>query len=158
MSRVWWFVPFALFVLAGCASFSPPAPSPLASPASDAQAKQFAPPQGKGNLYVSRPGELTVLGKPAPYGVALDGKEAGGIMPDMYFCFALEPGDHTLSAVCQDSSDSVVVRVEAGKSYYYQVSASTAYNKTKLSLGLVILEPMGKHMVNNTRRGQAAIE
>jgi Protein of unknown function (DUF2846) len=158
MSRVWWLVPVALLVLAGCVSYTPPAPSPLASPASDAQAKKFAPPQGKGNVYVSRPGEFTILGKPTPYGVTLDGKEVGGIMPDMYFCFTLEPGDHTLSATCRDSIYSVTVRAEAGKNSYYQLSTSTADNKTKLSLGLVILEPMGKLMVNNTRRGQAVIE
>jgi hypothetical protein len=158
MSRIWWLVPVALLVLAGCVSYIPPAPSPLASPASDAQAKQFVPPQGKANLYVSRPGEFTLFGKPTPYGVTLDGKEVGGIMPGMYFCFALEPGDHTLSATCQDSIDSIKVHADAGKNYYYQLSTSTADNKTKMSLGLVILESMGKLMVNNTKRGQAAIE
>lgn len=158
MRRASWLVPVVLLVLAGCVSYTPPVPSPLASPQSDAQAKQFSPPQGKGNLYVSRAGEFTVFGRPAPYGITLDGKEVGGIMPDMYFCFALEPGTHTLSASCQDSIDPITVRVEAGKNYYYQLNTSTVDNKTKLTLGWVIIEPMGKLMMNNTKRGQAAIE
>ena len=148
----------ALLALAGCVSYTPPSPSPLATPSSDAQAKQFAPPQGKGNLYVSRPGELTIFGKPTPYGVTLDGKEVGGIMPGMYYCFALEPGNHVLLAASKDGTQSVTVRVEAGKNYYYQLTASTENNKTKLSLALVILEPMGKLMINNTKRGRAAVE
>jgi Protein of unknown function (DUF2846) len=158
MSRIWCLVPVALLVLAGCVSYTPPAPSPLASSASDAQAKQFVPPQGKANLYVSRPSELILFGKPNPYRVTLDGTEVGGIMPGMYFCFALEPGDHTLSAASQDGVDSVKVHADAGKNYYYQLSTSTADKKSRLSLGLVIFESMGKLMVNNTKRGQAAIE
>jgi hypothetical protein len=158
VKRALWITPVALLMLAGCLTYTPPAPSPLASPQSDAQAKQFSPAPGKSNLYVSRPGELTIFGKPAPYGVTLDGKEVGGIVPDMYFCFALDPGNHTLSASCQDGIDTVTLRVEAGKNYYYQLNTATVDNKTKLTLGLVIIEPMGKLMVNNTKRGQAAVE
>jgi hypothetical protein len=158
VKRSWWLVPVVLVALAGCLTYTPPAPSPFASSQSDAQAKQFSPAQGKGNLYVSRPGELTIFGKPAPYGVALDGREVGGIVPDMYFCFAIDPGAHTLSVSCQGSVDTVTVRVEAGKNYYYQLTTATVDNKAKLTLGLVIIEPMGKLMVNNTKRGQAAIE
>jgi hypothetical protein len=158
VKRSWLLVPAVLLVLAGCISYTPPTPSPFASPQADAQAKQFSPAQGKGNLYISRPGEFAIFGKPAPYGTTLDGKEAGGIMPEMYFCFALDPGTHTLGVSCQDSMDTVTVRVEPGKNYYYQINSSNVDNRTKLSLGWVIIDAMGKLMVNNTKRGQAAME
>ena len=158
MNRTYWSVLVAALVLAGCVSFTPPAPSPFASAASDAQAKQFAPPQGKANLYVSRPGELRLIGSPPPYGVTLDGKVLGGIMPGMYYCLSLEPGNHSLGVSSPDGADTATVRVEAGKNYYYQVDTSTTGYRTRLSLGLVILEPAGKLMVNNTRRGEASVE
>jgi hypothetical protein len=158
MKRAWWLMPVVLLVVAGCVSYSPPAPSPLAPPASDAQAKQFAPPQGKANLYVSRPGEFALFGKPTPYAVTLDGQEVGGIMPDMYYSFALEPGNHTLGVSCQDSSASERVSVEAGKNLFFQIGSSTAGGKTRLSLGWVPIEAMGKLMINNGKRGQAAVE
>ncbi len=52
----------------------------------------------------------------------------------------------------------MTVSLEAGKNYYYQLTTSTADNKAAVSLGLVILEPMAKLMINNGKRGQAAIE
>ena len=158
MKRAWRLVPFVLLVLAGCVSYTPPTPSPFASSASDAQAKQFAPPQGKSNLYVSRPGEIAIFGTPAPYGVTLDGKLVGGIMPGMYYCFSLDPGKHAVSASSRDGLASVTVSMEAGKNYYYQIGTSTSDGRTRPRLEWVILEPMGKLMVNNTKRGLAAIE
>ena len=158
MRRAIWLVPVLLFSFVGCVTYAPPSASPFASSTSDAEAKRFVPPQGEGNVYVSRPGEVTILGQPTPYGVTLDGKEVGGIMPNMYFCLSLKPGAHTLAVSSQDGTDTATVIVEAGKNYYYQLNTSTVDNKTRLSLGLVILEPMGKLMINNTRRGQATAD
>ncbi|HET6449875.1 MAG TPA: DUF2846 domain-containing protein [Spirochaetia bacterium] len=158
MHRPLLLLPVVLVVLAGCVTYTPPAPSPFAPAASDAQGKQFTPPQGKGYLYISRPDEFRLLGKATPYGITVDGKDAGGIMPGMYFCFALDPGHHTFSVSCQDSADSAGIQLQAGKSWYYQISTDEKDNRVKVSLGWVILEPMGKMMINNTKRGQAAFE
>jgi hypothetical protein len=157
--RISWLVLAVLLVLAGCVTYNPPAPSPSASPESDAQAKTFAPPEGKGNVYISRPGEVQLFGKPAVFGVAVDGKQVGGLTPGMYFCLALEPGNHNLDASFQYGVSSMPVTVQAGKSYYYQLTSSTDSNGVqKLNLSWVILEPMGKAMVNNTKRAQGEIE
>ena len=154
-----WLLFFVVVALAGCVTFIPPAPSPPASPESDAHAKQFLPPQGKGNVYVARPSEFVLLGKSTPYAITVDGKQVGGLMPGMYYCVALEPGNHALSASSEGSISNVTVPAEAGKNYYYQLTASNASDNTvRLSLGWVILEPMGKLMVQNNKRAQGALE
>ncbi len=159
MSRAGWLSTLLLLALAGCVTYTPPAPSAPASAESDAQAKQFAPPEGKGNFYVARASEIVLLGQPAALAFSVDGREVGGIVPGMYYCFALEPGTHTFSASSEVSIAHATVNVEAGKNYFYQLSTSKAADNTdKLNLSWVILEPMGKLMIQQSRRGQAAIE
>jgi hypothetical protein len=117
------------------------------------------PPQGKGNVYIARPSEFVLLGKSTPYAITVDGKQVGGLMPGMYYCIALEPGNHALSAASETSVSNATASVEAGKNGYFQLTASNGSgNNVKLSLGWVILEPMGKLMVQNSRRAQGAIE
>lgn len=159
--RVRWLLSLAVLAFVGCMTggYTPPAPSPLASPESDEQGKQFVPPEGRGNVYVQRVNELILFGQPTPFGVTLDGKEVGGIVPGMYYCFSLEPGTHTLSATSEVSIAHETVHVEPGKNYFYQITTSKAAdNSVKLILSYVILEPMGKLMVQQSKRGQAAIQ
>ncbi|HVO37676.1 MAG TPA: DUF2846 domain-containing protein [Spirochaetia bacterium] len=160
MIRAKWSLPFLLLALGGCVTaYTPPAPSPPASPESDAQAKQFVPAQSKGNLYIQRANEFVIFGQPVPFAVTLDGREIGGIIPGMYYCLELEPGNHTLSASAEVSIAHETVRVEAGKNYFYQISTSKAADNTvKLNLSYVLLEPMGKLMIQQSKRGQAALE
>ncbi|HUI70243.1 MAG TPA: DUF2846 domain-containing protein [Spirochaetia bacterium] len=160
MIRTKWLLPLAVLTLAGCVTtYTPPAPSPQASPDQDAQAKQFVPPDGKGNLYIQRASEFVLLGQPTPFAVTIDGREVGGIVPGMYYCFPLDPGRHTLSASSEASIAHEAVTVEAGKNYFYQITSSKAAdNTTKLTLAWVPLEPMGKLMVNQSKLGKAAAE
>jgi hypothetical protein len=161
MRQARWLLPFAVLMLASCvtAGYTPPAPSPPASPDQDAQAKQFAPPDGRGNLYIQRASEFVLLGQPVPFGVTVDGREVGGIVPGMYYCFSLEPGKHTLSASSEVSIAHETVNVEAGKNYFYQITSSKAADNTvKLTLSWVLLEPLGKLMINQSKRGQAVME
>ena len=157
--RAKWFLFFVVVALSECVTYTPPAPSPPTSPESDAQAKQFLPPQGKGDVYIARPSEFVLLGKSTPYAITVDGKQVGGLMPGMYYCIALEPGNHAFIASSESSITNVTVPVEAGKNYYYQLTALNASDNTvKLSLGRVILEPMGKLIVQNNKRAQEAVE
>ncbi len=159
MNRAMWLVPILFLALAGCASYTPPAPSPFASAESDAAAKQFAPPQGKGNLYVARANEFVILGQPTPFAFTIDGREVGGIVPGMYYCFELDPGRYSFSASSETSIAHEAVTIEAGKNYFYQITTSKASdNSIKLNLSFVILEPMGKLMIQQSKRGQAATE
>ncbi len=152
---------FLVLALAGCMTtgYTPPAPSPLASAESDAEAKQFSPAQGKGNLYIQRNDEITLIGQPAAFAVTVDGIQVGGILPGMYYCFVLEPGRHTLSASSEVSIAHATVTVEAGKNYYYQILKSKAPDNTeKLDLSWIFIEPMGKLLINQSKRGQAAVD
>ncbi len=161
MKQATWLVPFLVLALTGCMTtgYTPPAPSPLASAESDAQAKQFTQSQGKGSLYVQRKSELVLLGQPTPFAVTVDGREVGGIVPGMYYCFALEPGNHTLSVSSEVRIAHATVTVEAGKNYFYQITSSKAPDNTiKLDLSWVLIEPMGRLMINQSKRGQAAID
>ena len=77
----------------------------------------------------------------------------------MYYCLELEPGRHTLSASSEASIAHETVTVEAGKSYFYQITNSKAADNTvKLNLSYVFIEGMGKLMIQQSKRGQAAIE
>jgi len=161
MKRAKWLLTLAVFTLSGCmtAGYTPPAPSPLASSDQDAEAKQFAPPDGKGNLYIQRANERVLFGQPTPFAVTVDGREVGGIVPGMYYYFPLEPGRHTLSASSEVSIAHETVNVEPGKNYFYQITSSKAADNTvKLTLSWVLLEPLGKLMINQSKRGQAAME
>lgn len=157
--RARWLLLLVVLALPGCVPYTPPAPSVPASPESDAQAKEFLPPQGKGNVYVDRPGELVLFGKSTPYAVTVEGRLVGGLVPGMFYCIALEPGNHALGASSEAGISSVTVSVDGGKNSYCQLTTSNASDNTvKLNLDWVPLEPMGRLMVNNNKRAQAAIE
>ena len=163
MKRAFWLLPLLFLALVGCITttgYTPPAASPLASAESDAQAKQFAPPAGKGNVYVVGPNnEFVILGKPTAYAFIVDGKQVGGLVGGMFYCLSLAPGQHTMSASAEVSISHVTVNVEAGKNYFYQLNRENAPDNTvKVSLGWVPIEAVGKHMVQGSKLGQAAIE
>ena len=111
-----------------------------------------------GNVYVVGPSnDFVILGKPPAYAVTLDGKQAGGLVGGMYYCFSLAPGQHTLSASADVSISHVTVSVEAGKNYFYQLNKENATdNSVKVTLGWVPIEALGKHMVEGSKLGQAA--
>lgn len=156
MRRAWCALTVLSLALAGCVSYTPPVASPLASPESDAQAKQFAPPAGSGYLYVQRADdELVTPRQPTACAVAVDGRELGGILPGMYYCVALTPGTHKLSAQSDAGYTNTMVSVEAGRSCFYQITTrESAYHSVKVSLGWVILEPVGKAMIIQSKRAQ----
>ena len=82
MKKAFWLLPLLFLALVGCMTmgYTPPTASPLASAESDAQAKQFAPPAGKGNVYIVGPNsEFVILGKPTAYALTVDGKQVGGL-------------------------------------------------------------------------------
>ncbi len=153
-----WWVPLVLLLAFGCASFAPPTPSPPASPQSDAQAKLFQPAAGKANVYIARAHENMLMGSAAAFTVTVDGTAVGALAPDFFFLFTLPPGLHRLSASSSVSTDQVQVTVEAGKNYYYELTGSSTDTTAKVSLSLVILEPMARIMVGQYKRAQGAIE
>ena len=139
-------------LVGGCVT----APSvPMASPASDADAKQFLPPAGKANLYIARSNGSS--GGSSLFDISVDGKLLGQIAPGTFYLAAVDPGKHELSAKSGMYSTSVAVDAAAGNNYFYEVmAASGAYGVSKPSLGVVLIEEMGKMMVRQAQRAQSS--
>jgi Protein of unknown function (DUF2846) len=127
---------------------------PMASPASDADAKQFLPPAGKANLYVSRSNGSSG----ASFDVSVDEKLLGPIGPGTFYLFAVDPGRHEVSVKSMMTSANITMDAAAGKNYFYEVTATSSGYAGKPSLGMVLIEEMGKLMVRQAQRAQSSGE
>jgi Protein of unknown function (DUF2846) len=138
--------------LVGCMS----APSvPMAGQAADADAKQFQPPAGKANLYIAWSNDSSAR---VTLDVSVDGKLLGPIAPGMFYLATVDPGKHDVSAKSMTSSSNVSMNAEAGKNYFYELTASSGAYTAKPSLGVVLIEELGKMMVRQNKRAQGSDE
>jgi hypothetical protein len=105
-------------LLAACASM----PIPPASIRLIRQAQQFAPPDGKANIYVARRGAHPA--DQALWTVDLDFRGFGTVAGESYLYGWLAPGEHLL-ALLQDGwvHERMRFRAAAGSSYFFVVSA-----------------------------------
>lgn len=143
-----WILLLALAALAGCASV------PRASSESDADAKRFMPPQGKANLYIARSNNS--YGGAISFKVIVDGRAIGEIAPGTFFLVAVSPGKHSLAATSVQNSSNASLDAEAGRNYFYEVTATSGGLGARANLALVLLEPMGRLMVQQAKRAQGA--
>jgi len=149
MKAARWIVVLIGAALAGCASN--PAVT-LAGSDSDAAAKQFRPPEGRANLYIAR--SESPVGNAASFEIAVDGKTVGPIGPGTFYLVVVDPGTHTITAATTLSSAKAAFDAAAGKNYFYQVTATGTGFTAQPGLGIVLLEDMGKIMVQQNRRAQ----
>lgn len=113
--------------LLGCASTVP-----VASPAADARAKQFAAPVGKSMIYVVRsPGRY---GSAILFQVGLDGKPLGGIASKTYFAVAVDPGDHVVTASGSENQDELRLTTEPDKLYFVRVNVKSGLMSGRVDL------------------------
>ena len=143
MMKAKWILPFALTAIVGCATV------PLASPESDEAAQRFMPPEGKANLYVAR--SNSSYGGAVSFKVVVDEEVVGEIAPGTFFLVAIDPGKHSIAATSIQNSAKAIVDAEAGRNYFYEVTATSGVLGAQASLGLVLLEPMGKLMVRQAK-------
>lgn len=94
--------------MSGCASV------PMASGASDAQAKQFQPVPDKAKVYIYR---NEVMGAAVKMPVLIDNAEAGDTVSKTYIEKDLAPGSHTITSKSEKDS-SITIDMLAGKIYY----------------------------------------
>jgi len=146
MAKGKWILLLALGALLGCVT------AKLAAPDSDAAAKKFQPPEGKANLYIAWSGSS--LGE-TPFKIIVDGKTVGAISPGTFVLVELGPGAHTAAAASIDTSSKVSLSVEAGKNYFLEVTAKSGDVTARPSVGVVLLEVMGKMMVQQNKRAQS---
>lgn len=108
--------------LVACAS------APPASPASEADAKEFAAPAGKARIYVVRRG---VVGTAVLFQVAIDGAVIGSLPVKSFLLSDLEPGRHNVSVFAPGNQESVVLAAEQGRTYFLHVELSKTSLATK---------------------------
>ncbi|HUX13971.1 MAG TPA: hypothetical protein VMW87_13150 [Spirochaetia bacterium] len=138
-------------VLFGCATTTG---VQLANSDSDSAAKQFKPPAGKANLYLA----MSEGSSSAPAEIFVDGKDAGQVGPGTFLLLALDPGGHTMSAGSNDTSARTDFDLEAGRNYFYTVNVSSTFLTMKASITIVLLEPMGKLMIRQSKRAQGTAQ
>lgn len=153
MTAAKWIVPLMMLAFVGCATG--PAVT-LATPDSDAAAKQFKPPEGKANLYVARSGGSD--SRVTSFDIAVDGKSIGPIGPGTFYLVSVDPGRHTVAAASVLNSAKTTFDAEAGRNYFYEVTASGSGFSAQPNLGMVVIEEMGKIMVRQNRLAQGAGE
>jgi hypothetical protein len=116
-----------LGALGGCATV------PLASPASDADAKTFSTTADKSVIYVYRNERF---GGAARMGISLDGKLAGQSAPKTYFAWVVDPGPHELVSH-SENVDTLRIVTEPGKAYYVWQEAKVGIWGARSQLHLV---------------------
>lgn len=95
-------------LLSGCASV------PMASLESDKQAKQFVVDPTKSNIYLYR---NESFGGAIAMPVALDGRVAGKTGPKTYFYWSVEPGEHEITSLTENTV-RIKINAKAGQNHY----------------------------------------
>ena len=79
-------------------------------------AKEFAMPDGKGVVYLYRPGRA--VGAASQTQIKVNGLDAGGTGPGTFFRWELTPDTYTFSCFTTESSAVVELDVKANKQYF----------------------------------------
>jgi len=132
----------AIPLLNHCASSS------KASAEKSNEAKQFIAPEGKGVVYLYRPGRL--YASAIQYQVKINGKDAGGSGPGTFFRWELMPGRYTLSSATSESSAVAEVNVEAGKLYFFKQGVGVGLTDARVRIDQVD-EATGKKAVQSSK-------
>lgn len=95
-------------LLSGCAAV------PMATPEADQTAKQFTVDPGKANIYLYR---NETFGAAIAMPVSLDGRVAGKTASKTYFYWSVEPGEHEIASLTENTA-KINLAAEAGQNYY----------------------------------------
>ncbi len=99
---------FLVMLLGGCASV------PMDSMDADRESKQFNTPPDKSSIYLYRNENF---GGAILMTVTLDGRVAGQTGPKTYFHWVVDPGQHEVSSIAENTS-TLILNTEPGESYY----------------------------------------
>lgn len=132
-------------LLSGCAATVPVMPDSM-----DASAKQFSPPSGKANIYITR---TSTLGFAVLFKVHLNGRLVGTIATDTYLLFEVEPKRHQVAVITQESQDALDIRAEAGKNYFIDVEPKWGWMYARAALNS-LTEVEGKAAVKQAKRAK----
>ncbi len=135
---------FLLFLLAGCASV------PMGDSGRDNDLKSFASKPGVASIFVYR---NETMGAAIRMDVSVDGKPLGQTAAKTYLYTEVEPGDHVITSM-SENTDRLDINAEAGQVYYVwqEVKMGLLYARTKLHLAS---EEEGKKGVNESKLAQS---
>ncbi len=135
----------AVALALGCATVPSVPPSEA-----ETAAKRYAPAEGQANIYVSRTDES--LGKAVGFDLFVDQVKAVTLTPGTFTLVPVAPGSHVIKIASPSNSMTATLQAVAGKNYFYQVTPKASAPFTVVpEISLVILEPMGKMMINQSR-------
>jgi hypothetical protein len=83
-------------------------------------------------IYIAR--ESQYFGQAILFQVAVDGKLLGGIARGTYYMAQVPPGEHSVTALSNESQDSLKLKTEASKVYYVKVNARMGAVSARVSL------------------------
>lgn len=129
---------FAL--LSGCASV------PMASLEADQSAKQFNVDSNKANIYLYR---NESMGGAIAMPVALDGRIAGKTASKTYFYWSVEPGEHEITSLTENTA-RIKVNAKAGQNHYIWQEVKMGMWNARSELHEVS-EEKGKKAVNDCK-------
>jgi hypothetical protein len=125
-----------IILASSCASI------PLATDDQQAAAKSFAPPPGKGNLYVAR----TFGAMASVCQVLVDGAPVGSLASGTFHVVPLNPGPHTVVVTGEESQASTRAEVIADACTFVSVEPSPGWRSWQWKLKQVT-ESEGRELV-----------
>lgn len=118
-----WWLAALLLALGGCAS------TPQATPARDAEAKQFITHPGFAGIYVYRPDFLTAEMDDST--LYVDDRMIGATLPGTFFRIDVQPGPHVVSS---SAAGSTQLKVDTRPDELYFVQLNVMSGSSRLAL------------------------
>ena len=126
----------------------------FAENALESQAKAFQPPADQANLYVARKSET--FGALVGFQVLIDGTPVAELKGGTFAFARVPPGTHKIEIHAGISAVSVEVKAAAGKNVFYETGAKPNTALLQPEISLVLLEPLGKLMVSQSKLAPGA--
>lgn len=129
-------------LLAQCAATS------TATSEENATALGFEVPEGKGVVYLFRPGRAVGAGVQIP--VKVNGVDAGGTGPGTYFRWELLPGTYTFWSQTSEASATVRVDLAEGQTVFVEQNPRIGLDSGRVTMK-VVSEAAGKRAVQSSK-------
>ncbi len=124
---------------------------PMSSASADSEAKQFTPPPGRANVYITRG---FGVGSALVFQTILDGRIAGALSTNTYQLLSVPSGQHTLIVTATENVEQTTLNVQSGRNYFVQVSVKMGWLRGRVSIQH-ISETEGRSMVLSSKRAAA---
>ncbi len=122
---------YSLIILISATMFSCASVSKASEDESNS-AKNFVAPADRGSVYLYRTGRAVAAA--VAMNVKVNGMDAGGTGPGSFFKWDLKPGAYTFLSSTNESSATVQLNVEAGKTYFIRQDARMGIDAGRVTM------------------------